>query len=227
MLTIQEIKDISFRKASIGGYKPEDVDEFIDEVEQSYKELLDENEKLIREINELNKKIENYHEEEGCIRSALVNAQKIADASVREARHKAEIIIRDASMKAEKIVSSADDKIIKQKREMDNLKKEVEKFRSNLMTTYKKHLELIQSLPESEEAKKPQPLSNKGEESKTVDIISNTAIEDKKTERSNVVVIKSEQQEKANDIASSSSSVPRFSNLKFGEDYDIKSDSKM
>lgn len=224
MLTIQEIREISFRKASIGGYKPEDVDNFIDDVEQSYQELLDEKERLLDKVNELKKKIEGYHEEEGCIRSALVNAQKIADASVREARHKAEIILRDASVKAEKIIDSADGKITAQKREMDKLKKEVEKFRSNLLDSYKEHLKLIQSLPSSNDENKTEA-NEKAEKPKPIEISSKSDSNAAKEE--NVVVIKSKTENKVTDIASSSTSIPKFSELKFGEDYDIKSDSKM
>lgn len=40
MLTIDEIKNVSFRKASFsGGYNAEDVDEFIDEVIASFEQL--------------------------------------------------------------------------------------------------------------------------------------------------------------------------------------------
>lgn len=40
MLTIDEIKNISFRKATLsGGYRAEDVDAFIDEVIASFEQL--------------------------------------------------------------------------------------------------------------------------------------------------------------------------------------------
>ena len=32
MLTLNEIANVSFRKSNFAGYKPEDVDEFIDKV---------------------------------------------------------------------------------------------------------------------------------------------------------------------------------------------------
>ena len=44
MLTIDEIKNISFRKATLsGGYRAEDVDAFIDEVIASFEQLKKEN----------------------------------------------------------------------------------------------------------------------------------------------------------------------------------------
>ena len=39
MLTVDEIKNISFKKASIGGYKPDEVESFVDEVAATVEEL--------------------------------------------------------------------------------------------------------------------------------------------------------------------------------------------
>ena len=36
MLTVKEINEVSFGKAGFSGYKPEDVDNFIDEVVESF-----------------------------------------------------------------------------------------------------------------------------------------------------------------------------------------------
>ena len=40
MLTLTDIKNITFRKASIGGYRSDEVDDFIDSVIASYEVLL-------------------------------------------------------------------------------------------------------------------------------------------------------------------------------------------
>ena len=39
MLTVNDIRDVKFRKTNIGGYKAEDVDNFLDEVQDSYEKL--------------------------------------------------------------------------------------------------------------------------------------------------------------------------------------------
>ena len=39
MLTVKEINEVSFGKAGFSGYKPEDVDNFIDEVVESFTQL--------------------------------------------------------------------------------------------------------------------------------------------------------------------------------------------
>ena len=58
MLSIDDVKNVSFRRANFGGYRPEDVDAFVDDVELSYSELLAEKKRLLFEIDHLNKKIE-------------------------------------------------------------------------------------------------------------------------------------------------------------------------
>ena len=58
MLTIDEVKNISFRKANLGGYRPEDVEAFIDEVvatlEQNKKDKIE----LVKKLDILAKRIE-------------------------------------------------------------------------------------------------------------------------------------------------------------------------
>lgn len=161
MLTLNDIINISFRKANFAGYRTEDVDSFIDQVRDSYDSLLKkgieqkeklealtaENAQLLKKIDVLAAKIEEYRSEEDEIKSALVSAQKLGDASVREARHKAEVILKDASMKAERIVAGAQSEIVEQKKEMERLKKSVSDFRAQLLGIYKQHLTLINALP--------------------------------------------------------------------------------
>ncbi len=161
MLTLNDIINISFRKANFAGYRTEDVDNFIDQVRDSYDSLLKkgieqkekiealtaENAQLLKKIDVLAAKIEEYRSEEDEIKSALVSAQKLGDASIREARHKAEVIIKDANMKAERIVGGAQSEIVEQKKEMERLRKSVSDFRTQLLNLYKQHLTLINALP--------------------------------------------------------------------------------
>lgn len=173
MLTLNDIINVSFRKSRLSGYNTEDVDNFIDQVKESYDELMKKNielkeemekqnaekEQLLKKLEVLAGKIEDYRQEEDEIKNALVSAQKLGDASIREARHKAEIIVKDATLKAGHIASAAEENIQEQKRELERLKKEVSDFRAQLLETYKKHLTLIDAIPtyKPEQEAKPQP----------------------------------------------------------------------
>lgn len=174
MLTLNDIINASFRKSNFSGYRTDDVDNFIDQVKDSYDSLIrknveqkEANERLAEDVEQLQKKlevlagkIEEYRNEEGEIKDALISAQKLGDASIREARHKAEIIIKDANMKAQRILSNADEDLISQSRDFEKLKQTISDFRSKLLSTYKEHLTLIDALPS-----KPETASIKNEKS--------------------------------------------------------------
>ncbi len=162
MLSLNDIINIGFRKSGFSGYRADDVDAFVDRVRESYDELLKKNvaleeqaEKLkaenrenVEKLKVLAGKIEEYRAQEDEIKNALISAQKLSDASVREARHKAEIIVKDANQKAERIVAGADAKVEDQRRELERLQQTVSDFRSKLLGIYKEHLTLIDALPQ-------------------------------------------------------------------------------
>lgn len=161
MLSLNDIINIGFRKSGFSGYRADDVDSFVDSVRESYEELLkrcetaeaeavklkEENRQNIEKLKVLANKIEEYRSQEDEIKNALISAQKLSEASVREARHKAEIILKDADLKAGRIVEDADRKITEQKREFERMQKTVSDFRSRLLGIYKEHLTLIDALP--------------------------------------------------------------------------------
>jgi len=191
MLTLNDIINVGFRKSGFSGYRADDVESFVDKVKESYDELLkrnssqeeqiehlkSENQQSAEKLKILASKIEEYRSQEDEIKNALISAQKLGEASVREARHKAEIIVKDADLKAEHIVSDADHQIADKKKEYETIQKQVSDFRSKLMSLYREHLMLIGALPtyskpsepepapkEAEPALKPEPVPAKKEE---------------------------------------------------------------
>lgn len=79
-LTLEDIANISFPRANFGGYRAEDVDAFIDDVQVSYDNVLKESAELKRKLAILAQKVEEYRNEEDSIRNTLLSAQKLADA---------------------------------------------------------------------------------------------------------------------------------------------------
>ena len=147
MLTLNEIRNVNFRKSNFGGYRAEDVEAFIDEVQRSYDSLLKENAELLKRLESLTTKLEEYQREEDSIRNALMNAQKVGDASLRDAKHKAEIILKDATIKAEKIVSNAQVEIHRERDVIEKMQRDIADFKAKLLKAYKEHLTLINSIP--------------------------------------------------------------------------------
>lgn len=161
MLTLNDIINVSFRKSNFSGYKPEDVDAFLDLVKESYEQLIKknmeqkeaiirlqrENDEMVKKIEVLAQSVESYREEEDGIKNALLSAQKLGDASIREARHKAEIILKDASLQAEGLIGAAKGEVEQYAKELEDMKRAVSEFRASLLNLYRKHLTLIDALP--------------------------------------------------------------------------------
>ncbi len=95
MLTTKDVREVTFSK-QVNGYRREEVDVFLDKVESDYENY----ERTVREmsakIHELEAKLEDSKTSEGSIQSVLLQAQKLADRIVSEAKEKSAAIIEDA-----------------------------------------------------------------------------------------------------------------------------------
>ncbi len=89
MLTPDKIKEKVFQTTGRGSYRSEDVDMFMHEVAASYEQMFKENGDLVRKISILAKKVEEYRADEESLKMALLNAQKLADRIVAEAKETA------------------------------------------------------------------------------------------------------------------------------------------
>lgn len=131
MLTVKEINEVSFGKAGFSGYKPEDVDNFIDQVAASFQELLAQRDAAVKQAGDLAalntelasknsdtqkklailaQKVELYRQEEEDIKEAILNAQRMSKDLVQEAQSKADAILSDARAKSEARLLEADEK---------------------------------------------------------------------------------------------------------------------
>ena len=110
MLTLDEIKAISFRKASFNGYRTEDVDKFIDDIVETVNKLTSEKIVLLKKSEQLIKKVEQYKASEDAVGIAMLSAQKIAEAAVKEAKEKAAALMNDATTKSDAMLKEAKEK---------------------------------------------------------------------------------------------------------------------
>ena len=148
MLTIDEIKNISFRKATLsGGYRAEDVDAFIDEVIATFEQQKKEKTNLVHKIDRLATRLEEYREDEETVRNALLTSQKMSDACIKEAKEKSAKIIRDAEEKAQALVSDANRMTALEKEKYLQLQSDAVELRNELIELYSRHIKTIDDLP--------------------------------------------------------------------------------
>ena len=172
MLTPQDVRSVQFEK-NLRGYRTEEVDRFLDKVEEQLTQDNDLAEQLRRQIADLtaenerlHKEMANYEADGDMLKSALINAQRMGENVIREANQKSEEIlhranlrgddiIRDAnellqkaSDRADEIINEANEKKLAQEREYDRVRLEVTRFKSDVLNLYRSHVESLSRLPE-------------------------------------------------------------------------------
>ena len=161
MITAKDINTMRFEQAK-PGYKPEEVDDFLKKLADQITGMISEKEDTEKKIEVLVESIRRYKADEEALKDAMIGAQKQARAVMGEAQEKAAAIIAEAQQKAEQIISAANvkaDEIIgstavraqKEQEKLETMQAAVTSFKSDLLAMYKSHLELITSLPETED----------------------------------------------------------------------------
>ena len=111
MFTPQQIDQISFGRATFGGYDMQQVDEFLEPLTEDYVTLYKENALLKSKMRVLVGKLEEYRKNEASMKDAVLNAQKTCDKMVAEAEAKCAKMLNNAgalaAQKAEPAVVAA------------------------------------------------------------------------------------------------------------------------
>ena len=121
MFTPQQIDQISFGKATFGGYNMDDVDEFLEPLCEDYVTLYKENALLKSKMRVLVGKLEEYRKNEASMKDAIVNAQKTCDMMVREAEQKCAQMLGEASAAA--TTANADALVAAEQARVDDAKR--------------------------------------------------------------------------------------------------------
>ena len=100
MFTPQQIDQISFGRATFGGYDMQQVDEFLEPLTEDYVTLYKENALLKSKMRVLVGKLEEYRKNEASMKDAVVNAQKTCDKMVAEAEAKCAKMLNNANAMA-------------------------------------------------------------------------------------------------------------------------------
>ena len=100
MFTPQQIDQISFKKATFGGYDMDQVDEFLEPLTEDYVTLYKENALLKSKMRVLVEKLEEYRKNEASMKEAVINAQKTCDKMVMDAEAKCAKMLQNAAASA-------------------------------------------------------------------------------------------------------------------------------
>lgn len=150
MLTPLEIENKKFKKELIG-YSVAEVEEFVQLVTESYETIYKENLANRDKINMLSSAIKQYKTMEETLQNAILVAQSAGEEVTRNAKAKAENIINEAQNSAAQILADAGKEVTKVSYEYEEMKRNVEVFRTRIISLLTSQLDIVKefSMPES------------------------------------------------------------------------------
>lgn len=156
MIASEDVRRVTFEKA-MRGYRCDDVDDYLRQVADSLDALSAENEDLQKKLVVLAQRIDQYRAEEDTLHTTLINAQRLGENVIKEAKQKAAEVIRAANIRAEDREQRARDEVELAQQELTTIRKETENFKKSLLAMYRKHIELLSKIPEASDTVEPQP----------------------------------------------------------------------
>lgn len=167
MITSKDVRNKRFEKAAFG-YKQEEIDEFLSQLEAELDEMERERAEANNKIQILADKVREYMKDEDALKDALLGAQKQGHQVIAEANEKADQIVAEAEAKAAALEDESVRKhaetmeknraeIAREKEALIEAQQQVAEFKKSLFDMYKSHLELISSMPESFEEAVSEP----------------------------------------------------------------------
>ena len=221
MFTPQQIEQISFGKATFGGYDMKSVDEFLEPLTEDYVTLYKENALLKSKMRVLVDKLEEYRKNEASMKDAIVNAQKTCDMMVKEAEAKCAQMLSDAGAAAAENSKNADALIAEENARVEEAKQaacaKIEELEAQLTAC-------VQALTRIKEANRPAPVAVpvydfEGTAEPAVDPADAVA-EEISSSLEALVGTTEDTQPKAEPNHPVSDTSTKFTNLQFGRNYD-------
>lgn len=140
-----DINNKEFKKG-FSGYKPDEVDDFLDEVIENYEELYKDNGALKERLAVMSEQIEHYTKIENTIQNTLLLAQNAADQAKSSSEKEAERLVKNANETAQKILDKAHNDIIQITDEYEGVKQDFIKFRAKFRNFMNTQLETFSEL---------------------------------------------------------------------------------
>ena len=151
-MTAEDVKKVTFERG-VRGYRPEDVDDFLAQTARAMEELEAECDAALAakadmesKMMILAQKVEEYRAEENTLKTALINAQRMGETVVHEAKQKADSILRDATGQTEFLRQQAEHDVKAEQTKLVRMKDEVVHFKDTILNLYKQHIESLSAI---------------------------------------------------------------------------------
>ena len=218
MFTPQQIDQISFGKATFGGYNMDDVDEFLEPLCEDYVTLYKENALLKSKMRVLVGKLEEYRKNEAAMKEAVAEAKKNCDKMVHEAELKCEQMMKNASVAAAPAAGNADALVAAEEDRVEEARKVAASRIDEIQEQMRSCIQALDRIKLANQPKAEQPAPAPVVETSTTD--ADAVAEEISKNLENLVgttedtAPKAEPKHPVNDTTTS-----KFANLQFGRNY--------
>ena len=218
MFTPQQIDQISFGKATFGGYNMDDVDEFLEPLCEDYVTLYKENALLKSKMRVLVGKLEEYRKNEAAMKEAVAEAKKNCDKMVHEAELKCEQMMKNASVAAAPAAGNADALVAAEEDRVEEARKVAASRIDEIQEQMRSCIQALDRIKLANQPKAEQPAPAPVVETSTTD--ADAVAEEISKNLESIVgttedtAPKAEPKHPVNDTTTS-----KFANLQFGRNY--------
>ena len=149
MITPLDIENKRFSK-KLNGYDPDEVDDFLDELQEDYTKLYKENQESGKEIEKLSGELSKYKDLEKTLQDTLVMAKTASNDIKSSAEKNAQQIIKEAEAKAKEMTSNIDKEAKEKQKEFDEIEKKFDVYKAKMESLLISQLELIKEMTKDE-----------------------------------------------------------------------------
>ena len=141
-ITIVDIQHKVFKK-KLNGYDPTDVDQFLDEIIETFEDEANQRTALEAELIDARERIGHFKAMEESLQNTLLLAQRTADEVKASARKEADLIRHEARLSVEKEIASYGDRAVDARREHQRALETAEQAKGELRGLLMMHLALL------------------------------------------------------------------------------------
>lgn len=160
MLTPQDLQEVSFEKAKIGGYVMKSVDEFLEPLMDDYVTLYKENAVLKSKMRLLVERLEEYRANEAAMKEEMEEARKSSEQMIAEAQARSDELLRKAQADAQARSRDIDSAAAAEQERLRRIKASTAEFVSAVEAQLAKQQQSLEMLKKMDLPTEQQPRPN-------------------------------------------------------------------
>ena len=150
LLSPSDLYNTDFKNALMGGYDKDEVDDYLERVADAMEALINRVRELKEELEAQRGKVEEIRDMETTLRNALIQSQRFGESIEESARRQADAVLQSAQAERENLLLDARRLPEELQREINELRYERDRLRTDLRAVLAAHSALLSELPTAE-----------------------------------------------------------------------------